>query len=179
MSELVDLPRGEGYRLDSGGANEITTRAPTNVILFAGTAESGKTTLLATLYLLFQKGPFASFSFAGSRTLVGFEQRVHNARLASNLSKPRTERSKVSELLHLRVRKEDRSIPAQELLLCDLWGEDTETRRIPLRAASDSRSFDAQIHSFSWWTERLARLTLGSWPGDPMHCSPIFLTAGC
>jgi len=123
-SDLLDLPRGEGYRLESGAANEITSRALTNVILLAGTAESGKTTLLATLYLLFQKGPFATFSFAGSRTLVGFEKRVHNARLASKLSKPQTERSKFSELLHLRVRKQDRSAPGKDLLLCDLWGED-------------------------------------------------------
>src|SRR5258706_16328307 len=107
-SDLLGLPRGEGYRLDSGGANEVTAQSLTNVILFAGTAESGKTTLLATLYLLFQKGPFATFSFAGSRTLVGFERRVHNARLSSKLSIPRTERSKSSELLHLPVRKTDR-----------------------------------------------------------------------
>lgn len=128
-SDLLDLSSGEGYRLDSGTANEITNRALTNVILFAGTAESGKTTLLATLYLLFQKGPFATFSFAGSRTLVGFEKRVHNARLASKLSKPLTERSKFSELLHLRVRKTDRSAPAKNLLLCDLWGEDFREAR--------------------------------------------------
>jgi hypothetical protein len=123
-SDLLDLPGGEGYRVDSGLANQVTTESATNVILFAGTAESGKTTLLATLYLMFQDGPFATFQFAGSRTLVGFERRVHNARLASQLSKPHTERSKFSEYLHLRVRKIDSSGPAKDILLCDLWGED-------------------------------------------------------
>lgn len=130
MDDLIDLHRGEGYPLD--GADEITRRSLTNVILFAGTAESGKTTLLASLYLMFQKDrkqPFGGYSFAGSRTLVGFEKRVHLARVTSGLDKPKTERSTVSELLHLRVRKHDRSSPSKDLLLCDLWGEDFREAR--------------------------------------------------
>ena len=122
-------PVGKAFHWKQAAITSITARAPTSVILFAGTAESGKTTLLATLYLLFQRGPFATFAFAGSQTLVGFEKRVHNARLASRLSAPRTERSKFSELLHLRVRTADRPTPARDLLLCDLWGEDFREAR--------------------------------------------------
>ncbi len=144
LDALVDLPRGEGYQID--GADEITTRSPTNVILFAGTAECGKTTLLASLYLLFQKGPFCGYSFCGSKTLVGFEKRVHNARLASRLAKPKTERSKVSELLHLRIGKTDKSAPPRDVLLCDLWGEDFREardsiegcKRLPIISRADS-----------------------------------------
>jgi hypothetical protein len=99
------------------------------VILFAGAAECGKTTLLAGLYLLFHKKPFAGYAFAGSRTLVGFEKRVHTSRITSELDKPTTERSKVSELLHLRVRKSDGSAPAKDLLLCDLWDQDFREAR--------------------------------------------------
>lgn len=133
-AQLIDLPSGEGYRLDvtdpkSRSANEITRRRLTNVILFAGTADCGKTTLLASLYLMFHKQPFAGYCFAGSRTLVGFEKRVHLARIASGRGTPTTERSKFSELLHLRVRKQDRSRPAKDLLLCDLWGEDFRDAR--------------------------------------------------
>lgn len=125
---LVDLPSGKGYPVD--GADEVTRRVLTNVILFAGTAESGKTTLLASLYLMFHnKKEFAGYLFAGSSTLVGFETRVHSARIASDLDRPTTERSKFSELLHLRVRKQDRSAPARDLLLCDLWGEDFREAR--------------------------------------------------
>jgi hypothetical protein len=127
--ELLDLHDGDGFRAEGEGTNQVTCRAPANVVLFVGTAGSGKTTLLSTLYLLFQKGPFATYSFAGSRTLVGLEKRVHNARLASNLSRPRTERSTFSELLHIRVRKDDRSAPAKDVLLCDLWGEDFREAR--------------------------------------------------
>jgi hypothetical protein len=125
--DLVDLPSGKGYRVDS--ANELTRRVLTNVILFAGTAESGKTTLLASLYLMFHKKPFGNYLFAGSTTLVGFETRVHSARISSGLDKPTTERSKFSELLHLRVRPADASVPAKDLLLCDLWGEDFREAR--------------------------------------------------
>lgn len=126
-SDLLDLSSGEGYPLS--GASEITSRNLTNIILFAGTAECGKTTLLASLYLMFNKQPFAGYIFAGSRTLVGFEKRVHTARIASRLSNPTTERSTVSELLHLRVRKEDRSAACKDLLLCDLIGEDFREAR--------------------------------------------------
>jgi hypothetical protein len=125
--DLIDLPSGRGYRI--GGADEITTADLTKVILVAGTAESGKTTLLATVYLMFHIGPFAGYSFAGSNTLIGFEERAHPSRIASGLSEPTTERSKVSELLHLRVRKEDRSAPREDLLFCDFWGEDFREAR--------------------------------------------------
>lgn len=125
--ELLDLPGGEGYKLNA--ASEITLHALTNVVLLAGTAECGKTTLLASLYLMFQRKPFAGYLFAGSRTLVGFEKRVHAAKVASQLQRPTTERSKFSELLHLRVRREDRSEAPKDLLLCDLWGEDFREAR--------------------------------------------------
>ena len=136
-SDLLDLPSGEGYPLS--GASEITCRKLANIILFAGTAECGKTTLLASLYLMFNTQPFAGYIFAGSRTLVGFEKRVHTARIASRLSSPTTERSKVSELLHLRVRRADRSAACKDLLLCDLIGED-------FREARDSTDGCRRLH---------------------------------
>jgi hypothetical protein len=126
--QFVDLWSGDGYRAELG-ADEITCNKLTTVVLVAGTAESGKTTLLAALYLMFRKKPFAGYLFAGSRTLVGFEKRVHASRIVSGLDKPTTERTKVSELLHLRVRKQDCSDTATGLLLCDLWGEDFRDAR--------------------------------------------------
>jgi hypothetical protein len=121
-TDLVELRSGEGFRPSE--TDEVTRRTFATVILFAGTADSGKTTLLSSLYLLLHKGPLAHYMFAGSLTLVGFEKRVHNCRLASGLDAPNTERSKFSELLHLRVRKENDSQGSRDLLLCDLWGED-------------------------------------------------------
>ena len=100
--KLLDLPHGNG--LSAAETVAITRRALTSVVLFAGTAGCGKTTLLASLYLLFQRGPFAGYNFAGSDTLVGFEERVSLARTASGRDAPTTPRTRVSEYLHLRVR---------------------------------------------------------------------------
>src|SRR5438552_2319796 len=94
-STLLDLPHGKG--LKAPDTTTITKRALTSVVLFAGTASCGKTTLLATLHLLFQQGPFAGYNFAGSDTLVGFEDRVSLTRTSSGRSAPTTPRTTVSE----------------------------------------------------------------------------------
>lgn len=119
---LVELPLGKG--LSAQAASAVLREAFTGVILVAGTAKSGKTTLLASLYLLFQKGPFAGYLFAESKTLVGFENRNYFALCASKGVKPKTPRTTISEHLHLQVRREDLSEPVRSLLLCDLSGED-------------------------------------------------------
>jgi hypothetical protein len=119
---LLDLPHGKG--LKAAGTSAIMRRALTSVVLFAGTADSGKTTLLATLHLLFQRGTFAGYNFAGSDTLEGFEERVRLARTASGRTSPATPRTTISEYLHLRVRDEAGSQPIRDVLLCDLWGDD-------------------------------------------------------
>jgi hypothetical protein len=119
---LMELPSGLGHSAEA--ASRLMKKAMTSIILVAGTAECGKTTLLASLYHLFQTGPFADYQFAGSSTLVGFEHRVYFARTVSGGKKPRTERTKVSEYLHLQVRKKGE--PIRDLILCDLSGEDFE-----------------------------------------------------
>jgi len=98
--------------------------AVTRFIVLAGAADSGKTTLLTSLYESFQWGSFAGYVFAGSQTLPGLERRCHLSRIASGRAKPDTERTKPGEeLLHLRVRVKDLSRPAQELVITDLFGE--------------------------------------------------------
>ncbi len=133
---LVDLPHGKGLNLTE--ATLITREMLTSVVLFAGTAGSGKTTLLATLYLLFQKGPLAGYEFAGSRTLVGFEERSYFVRTASQRSTPTTERTTVSEMLHIRVRRTGSHDRSSDLLVCDFSGED-------FREAKDSSEACRQL----------------------------------
>jgi len=120
----VDLRSGKG--LSFSEANSITQRGLARVILFSGTAKSGKTTLLSSLYLLFHRQPFAGYLFAGCDTFVGFEERNYYVEIDSGLSKPTMERTVVSEALHLIVRREDFSQPPVELLLCDISAEDFE-----------------------------------------------------
>ena len=121
--EFIQLPTGGGF--DPQSASMVTCAAPTRLIVLAGAIDSGKTTLLASIYEMFQEAPLAGYLFAGSLTLPALERRCHLARIASSRSTPDTERTKVTDdtLLHLRVRAEDCSRPSQDVLFTDLGGE--------------------------------------------------------
>jgi hypothetical protein len=115
----------DGHFIDLVQSDEITSENPTQLIILAGATSSGKTTLLACIYELFQKNTFAGYSFSGSRTLLGFEERCHLARIASDRSRPDTERTKTSErieLLHLKVTNL-KTGEKSNLLFTDLSGE--------------------------------------------------------
>jgi hypothetical protein len=90
-----------------------------------GATAAGKTSLIASLHGLFQDGPVSQFSFAGSRTLFGFEQACHHARAASMRATPHTERTPRGSfgLYHLALCP-SRSEDAVELLLTDRAGEE-------------------------------------------------------
>ena len=120
--QFIELPSGKGFSFAS--AEELAHRYFGKVIVFAGTAKSGKTTLLSTLSLLFHRGPFAGHLFSGSETLVGFEERNFYLEVASGLHEPNMERTIVAEVLHLKVRRAELKTEASDLLLCDMSGED-------------------------------------------------------
>lgn len=119
----VELPSGGDLTPDDAAG--ITIAFLTRLVLVAGEAESGKTTLLTTIYEKFNEGPFANFLFAGSATLVGWEKRCHFARIASGAEKAETERTQglKQQLLHLRVRAADCAQTEQDVLFTDLSGE--------------------------------------------------------
>src|SRR5687767_14635843 len=100
------LPDGEA--LTAQRATAITAAAPTRVVILAGAEDSGKTTLLTSLYEKFLQGRFADHLFAGSATLPAYEQRCHRARIQSGAVDPDTERTKGLDvrLLHLKLRHE-------------------------------------------------------------------------
>ncbi len=123
-AELLDLPSGD-YLIPSTSA-QVASRTPTRLIVLAGGAECGKTTLLASIYELFQWGSFAGYSFAGSSTLLGLEKRCHLARIASQRSSPETEHTQLSPedtLLHIRVKETTVASEPIDLLFTDLAGE--------------------------------------------------------
>src|SRR5437764_3929798 len=68
---FVPLPSGES--LSELEATSVAAEAPTRVVILAGPAASGKTTILTSIYESFLEAPFANFLFAGSITLVAFE----------------------------------------------------------------------------------------------------------
>jgi hypothetical protein len=115
----------DGHFIDLAQSDEITSEVPTQLIILAGATSSGKTTLLACIYESFQNNTFAGYSFSGSKTLPGFEERCRLARIASDRSRPDTERTKTSErieLLHLKVTNLNTG-EKSNLLFTDLSGE--------------------------------------------------------
>src|SRR5436189_2638822 len=108
---FVDLPSGEA--LTEIQASEITRQGLTRVVVLAGPSGSGKTTILTSLFESFLEAPFGNFLFAGSRTLVGFERRCHDARIASGRTEAHTVHTQVepTEFLHLRL------VPAVDTVL--------------------------------------------------------------
>jgi hypothetical protein len=79
--DLVDLPSGEA--LTERQAAEVARDELSKVIIIAGPFNSGKTTILTSLFEAFQEAPFGNFQFRGSRTLFGFERRCHLGRMES------------------------------------------------------------------------------------------------
>jgi len=122
-SDLLDLHSGEHFTNES--ASEILRNQVSRVIVLAGSIKSGKTTLLNSIYEAFNKGEFANYQFAGSKTLVAFEERCHLARLNSGASQAdtaRTPRTGGSPLLHLKVKRIDSEV-TRDILLTDFTGE--------------------------------------------------------
>jgi hypothetical protein len=120
----VDLYRGG--ELDYKSSLRITLAALTRVVVLAGPNDSGKTTLLASIYEHFFREPLAGFLFAGSESLPPFDERCHLSRTDSERQTEDTERTKsYSEqtMLHLCVRDETLRERARHLLLSDIRGE--------------------------------------------------------
>jgi hypothetical protein len=120
----VELP--EGADLDPAAAERIARAAVARVVLVAGPADSGKTTLLAAIYESFQRGPFAGCLFAGSETLLGFERRCHLARIESGrvvADTARTLNTGGVRWLHLRVRPPGPDGVPRDLLLSEVAGD--------------------------------------------------------
>jgi len=120
----VNLPSGKPLKED--GASNLLRAHAAPIILLAGAAKSGKTTLLASLHDSFQRKPFAGYLAAGSRTLMGFEERCFDSRAASGQDDPTTVRTRPAEGLlfyHLKLRNEDLKTAIQHVLLADMSGE--------------------------------------------------------
>lgn len=136
VPNTVELPSGDA--LSSEEASAITAATRTQVVLISGSAESGKTTLIAALFHCFQRGRFAGYMFAGSQTLVGFEKRCHKARISSGGLRPESDRTRPDEtrsFLHLRLRKN--ASPICNVLFADLSAEYYERARNSVEACCE------------------------------------------
>ena len=87
----VRLPGAEA--LARGDAQVVLRNQPCNVISIVGPFDSGKTSLIAGVFDLFQHGPVGGFAFSGSSTLHSFERACHDTRRASKRKKAGMERT--------------------------------------------------------------------------------------
>lgn len=121
-----EIPLPSGQALPYEETYGISAVEPTTLVVLAGAAECGKTTLVTSLYQRFLKKPPEKYYFAGSRTLQGFEQRAYLTRMNSFQTSPQTQRTArgaVDSFLHLRIWESD-SNKYKNLLLSDFSGED-------------------------------------------------------
>ena len=114
-----------GLSLPTELASGVLGGYASRVVGVIGPHESGKTSLIAGLYELFQMGPISDVKFAGTDCLHAFESICHDARAASRRDvayTPRTNRGEV-RFYHLNVALS----PSREriaLLLGDRAGEE-------------------------------------------------------
>jgi Double-GTPase 2 len=139
VNESIGLNFGEkitlfaGQPFDIKTLSSITHKIECKFIFILGDYDAGKTTLLTTLFELFQKGPLCGdLFFAGSMTQVGFEERCFLSRMESGAWKSETERTKRSEFkfLHLAIKDGNkRSDNISNLVMSDISGEKVDLSR--------------------------------------------------
>lgn len=118
----IQLPNGE--LLSIVDANAVLRGGASRVIAIVGPKEAGKTTLIASIFELFLRGPIGPFRFCSSRTLFAFERACHPSRAESQNVVPKMERTLLTDVrfYHLATRRGDGS--AVNILLADRNGED-------------------------------------------------------
>lgn len=87
----IVLPSAETLTVEE--ATRVLCQGEARVIAVIGPTESGKTSLVASLYDLFQEGPVGEVVFSRSRTLIAFEHTCHDARSVSRRSTPHVSRT--------------------------------------------------------------------------------------
>jgi hypothetical protein len=114
-----------GKKLTADEATPILQSDP-QVVVLGGMVESGKTTLIARIFEMFQCGAIAGYRFMASRTPVEFDKLCWHATMECGAARPTTEHTYRSEnnlFLHLRVRQEDEAASPTDILIGDIPGE--------------------------------------------------------
>jgi hypothetical protein len=123
-SDDVLLPSGDA--LDIEGVDAFLRWRSAILVSIVGDVGSGKTTLICAIYDQFLRGPFAGLIFAGSRTLMAFEQRSHYSRVESGGVRPDTQRTSLAEGLgffHIALVRSDPPHTRTDLMISDRSGE--------------------------------------------------------
>lgn len=129
--EFIRLP--PGTVLTEAEALALAADRSVRTIVLAGAADCGKTTLLTSLYDLFQSGPVKLVQFAGCDTFPAFEQRCHLSRAESENKTADTSRTPYDgphpEYLHLKIQNGESESDHIDFLFTDVSGEMFEHAR--------------------------------------------------
>jgi hypothetical protein len=129
--ELIRLPTGTV--LTETQAQAMAAEGPVRLIVTAGAVACGKTTLLSSVYELFQTGHVKSNQFAGCDTFPAFEQRCHLSRTDSENEIPETGRTPYDgphpEYLHVKIQDGTGDESHIDFLFTDVSGEMFEHAR--------------------------------------------------
>lgn len=114
-----------GDMLTASGASAVLRTGDNRVVAMIGPKGAGKTTLIASVYELFQVGPVGKCRFTSCDTLYAFERACHHSRAVSLRQKPATERTLVKgvHFYHLGMRVGE-AAPVLDLILADRAGEE-------------------------------------------------------
>jgi hypothetical protein len=118
---MVKLFSGQAFQPDEVGP--LLRERKTSVIVLAGPANSGKSTLLTRIYHEMQQGPIDGMAFSGSQNLYELERRSFKSRIESGRTTPDTDRQSLPEgqtLVHLALSDHN---GRHDLLIGDMAGE--------------------------------------------------------
>lgn len=124
-------------KMSAADLSAFTRRRLVHNIALVGEQKVGKTTLLASIYGMYCKGPFAGLTFAGSETLLAFAKLQAFALLSSGRTSPivpRTSRRDAVSFFHLALARTRGDVI--DLVISDRSGETyaaarTRTNLIP------------------------------------------------
>ncbi len=125
-------------KLSISAASQLLRQGECSVIAIIGPHDAGKTSLIASMYDLFQEGAVNGVKFASSSTLHAFEQACHDARAASQRAIAHSERTPHGnvEFYHIDVRGGSAS-DGMTLVLGDRSGETYKEAVNNISAAHD------------------------------------------
>jgi hypothetical protein len=119
-----------GLELGFDEAQELARSRYVHLVGILGATNAGKTCLLVSIYLMAVNRMLATFRFAGSRTLLGFEHRARGLRKWAQGQLPdefadhtRLGDPRSPSFVHIALDEESDSSKRRELLLTDLPGE--------------------------------------------------------
>ena len=135
---VVQLPAGQPLHAEE--LNPIFAAEKSRLCILAGDVGSGKTGLLTYIYHAVLTGKYQEkYLFAGSQTLLAFEERAYPTRVDSMRAQPdvgRTSKGSIDKFLHLRFQRRD-SGEIIDILTTDFSGEDYEEIHADVNAAQD------------------------------------------